>query len=80
MNSRCLLSAVGAAARDGSGVSASKTLHRIDEALVRQEIESAGFKFAAAADFLRNPDDPRDATSSRATFAVDRFVLKFVKP
>ena len=68
------------AAKDGSGVSASKTLHRIDEALVRQEIESAGFKFAAAADFLRNPDDPRDATSSRATFAVDRFVLKFVKP
>ena len=68
------------AAKAGAGVSASKTLHRIDEALVRQEVEAAGFKFVAAANFLRNPDDPRDATSSRATIRVDQFVLKFVKP
>ena len=68
------------AAKAGAGVSASKTLHRIDEALVRQEVEAAGFKFVAAADFLRNPDDPRDATSSRATIRVDAFMLKFVKP
>lgn len=68
------------AAKAGTGSSASKTLHRIDEALVRQEVEAAGFRFVAAADFLRNPDDPREATSSRATFRVDRFVLKFVKP
>ncbi len=68
------------AAKAGSGVSASKTLHRIDEAVVRQEVEAAGFKFVAAADFLRNLDDPRDATSSRATIRVDAFVLKFVKP
>jgi predicted methyltransferase len=68
------------AAKAGSGVSAGPTLHRIDEALVRQEVEAAGFKFVAAADFLRNPDDPREATSSRATFRVDAFALKFVKP
>jgi len=67
-------------AKTGAGVSASRTLHRIDEAVVRQEVEAAGFKFVAAADFLRNPDDPRDATSSRATMRVDEFVLKFVKP
>jgi predicted methyltransferase len=67
-------------AKAGTGVSAGKTLHRIDEALLRQEIEAAGFKFVAAAEFLRNPDDPREATSSRATFRVDAFVLKFVKP
>jgi predicted methyltransferase len=67
-------------AKTGAGVSASRTLHRIDEAVVRQEVEAAGFKFVAAADFLRNPDDPRDATSSRATIRVDEFVLKFVKP
>jgi predicted methyltransferase len=67
-------------AKAGAGVSVSKTLHRIDEALVRQEVEAAGFKFVAAADFLRNPDDPRDATSSRSTVRVDEFVLKFVKP
>jgi predicted methyltransferase len=68
------------AAKAGAGVSGSKTLHRIEEAVVRQEVEAAGFKFVAAADFLRNPDDPRDATSSRATIRVDAFVLKFVKP
>ena len=68
------------AAKAGAGVGVGKTLHRIDEALVRQEVEAAGFKFVAAADFLRNPDDTREATSSRATFRVDAFVLKFVKP
>ncbi|MBI5911706.1 MAG: class I SAM-dependent methyltransferase [Betaproteobacteria bacterium] len=67
-------------AKAGAGVSGSKTLHRIEEVVVRQEVEAAGFKFVAAADFLRNPDDPREATSSRAAFRVDAFVLKFVKP
>jgi predicted methyltransferase len=68
------------AARTGAGVSVGKTLHRIEETVVRQEVEAAGFRFVAAADFLRNPDDPRDATSSRSTVRVDEFVLKFVKP
>ena len=67
-------------AKSGAGASAGKTLHRIEEALLRQEVEAAGFKFADAADFLRNPDDPREATSSRASFRVDAFVLKFVRP
>ncbi len=67
-------------AKAGAGVSVGKTLHRIEESVVRQEIEAAGFKFVAAADFLRNPDDPRDATSSRSPIRVDEFVLKFVKP
>ena len=68
------------AARAGSGLSACTTLHRIDEAALRQEVEAAGFKFVASADFLRNPDDPRDTSSLRATIPVDAFVLKFVKP
>lgn len=67
-------------AKAGAGVSGSKTLHRIEESVVRQEVEAAGFKFVAAADFLRNPDDPRDATSNRSPIRVDAFVLKFVKP
>ena len=67
-------------ARAGAGVSGSKTLHRIEEAVVRQEVEAAGFRFVAAADFLRNPDDPRDATSSRSPIRVDEFVLKYVRP
>jgi predicted methyltransferase len=68
------------AAKPGSGTSAGKTLHRIDEAVVRREVEAAGFEFVASADFLRNPDDPRDASSIRATIPVDAFALKFVKP
>ena len=67
-------------AKPGSGVADSKALHRIDEALVRQEVEAAGFKLVATADFLRNPDDPRDAAPPRAKVRVDEFVLKFVKP
>jgi predicted methyltransferase len=67
-------------AKAGAGASVGNTLHRIDETLVRQEVEAAGFKFVAAADFLRNPDDTRDLTSSRATLRVDAFVLKFTKP
>ena len=68
------------AAKAGTDASVGKTLHRIDEALVRREVEAAGFRFATSADFLRNPEDPREATSSRATFRVDAFALKFVKP
>jgi len=68
------------AAKAGADAGVGKTLHRIDETLVRREVEAAGFKFVASADFLRNPEDPREATSSRATFRVDAFALKFVKP
>ncbi len=68
------------AAKTGADAGVGKTLHRIDEALVRREVEAAGFKFVAAADFLRIPDDPREVTSSRATFRVDAFALKFAKP
>jgi len=69
----------------GLGTSEVRTLHRIDESVVRNEIESAGFELADQAFFLRNPDDtrewnasPREAGELRGT--SDRFVLKFVKP
>ena len=67
-------------AKPGSGAVAGPTLHRIDEALVRQEAEAAGFKLVASADFLRNPDDPREEVTHRAKVRVDEFVLKFQKP
>ena len=44
-------------AKPGDGASVGKTLHRIEEALLKREIEAAGFKLAAA-DFLRHPEDP----------------------
>jgi predicted methyltransferase len=67
-------------ARAGDGTSVSKTLHRIEESTLRKEIEAAGFKLAAEADFLRHPEDPRDAAVFRPQVPVDEFVLKYQKP
>jgi len=68
------------AARAGDGVSVSKSLHRIEESVVIADFQAAGFRYAGHADFLRNPDDPRDKPPFRPTIKIDEFVLKFVKP
>jgi len=72
-------------ARLGAGANDVKTLHRIEEKVVRAEIEKAGFRFRKDAAFLRNPNDTRDwndspgeAGDKRGT--SDRFVLAFEKP
>ena len=67
-------------AKPGVGTSATKTLHRIEESVVRKEVEAAGFRFVASADFLRNPQDSRDVPPFKNTVPNDEFVLKFVKP
>ncbi|MEO9233243.1 MAG: methyltransferase domain-containing protein [Polyangiaceae bacterium] len=76
---------VDASAKSGDGVNDTKTLHRIDENIVKTEVQKAGFTFVSSADFLRNPSDTRDWNSSpkaagdrRGT--EDRFVFKFQKP
>ncbi len=66
--------------RPGTGISESTTLHRVEEALVRREVEAAGFRLAATGDFLRNPGDPRDREEPDPPQRKDEFVLKFVKP
>lgn len=67
-------------AKPGEGVTIAKTLHRIEESALRQEIEAAGFKLVAEGDFLRHPEDPRDAAVFRPQVPVDEFVLKYQKP
>jgi len=67
-------------AKPGEGTSVAKTLHRIEESTLRQEIEATGFKLAAQADFLKHPEDPRDAAVFRPAVPVDEFVLKYQKP
>src|SRR6267154_885733 len=67
-------------AKPGEGISVAKTLHRIEESTLRQEIEAAGFKLVAEGDFLRNPEDPRDAAVFRPQVPNDEFVLKYQKP
>jgi predicted methyltransferase len=64
----------------GADVSVGKSLHRIDEAIVRKELEAASFKFVAAGDFWRVPGDTRDFSSNRPPSPVDAFVLKYQKP
>ena len=78
---------IDSSAKDGSRLADTATLHRIDEAVVKEEVEKAGFKLVAEGKFLRNPDDARDWNSSpgAATKAGkrgqgDRFALKFVRP
>jgi predicted methyltransferase len=72
-------------AKPGTGLADVETLHRIDEAALRKEVEAAGFKLAAEGNFLRAPGDTRDWSASPRTAGEkrgtsDRFVLKYVKP
>ena len=66
--------------RAGTGIAESGTLHRIEEAFLRQEVEAAGFRLVDHGDFLRNPSDPRDKNTPNPPQPKDEFVLKFVKP
>jgi predicted methyltransferase len=67
-------------AKPGDGISVTRTLHRIEEKVLREEIEAAGFKLVAEADFLRNPEDPREEKVFQPKIPVDEFVLKYQKP
>jgi predicted methyltransferase len=70
------------AAKDGSGLDAPDKLHRIDEAVVKQEVESAGFKLVGESNLLRNPADDRTLLVFNPAIRghTDQFLLKFQKP
>jgi predicted methyltransferase len=63
----------------GTGITAGKTLHRIEEAFVVAEVKRAGFVLETEGSFLRNPADSR-ADSSAPPNPTDKFALRFVKP
>jgi predicted methyltransferase len=68
-------------ARTGDGIAVGKSLHRIEESALRREVEAAGFKLVAEADFWHHPEDTRDfSTQPPPDKPVDDFVLKFEKP
>jgi predicted methyltransferase len=67
-------------AKAGSGISAAKSLHRIDEKIVLDEFKQAGFKLEQEGDFLRNPADPREQAFFKMKIPTDKFALRFVKP
>jgi predicted methyltransferase len=71
--------------RPRSGAAETESLHRIEESVVIDEVQAAGFRLDATSDVLRNPADPRDWNDSPRAAGErrgtsDRFVLRFVKP
>jgi predicted methyltransferase len=66
----------------GASATAPTTLHRIDPATVKAQVEAAGFKLEAESPILKNPADPH----TEKVFApdirghTDQFVMKFRKP
>jgi predicted methyltransferase len=67
-------------AREGRGDQDAKTLHRIDKALVIQEVTDAGFKLASEGTMLTRADDTRDFSVTKVRDRSDRFALRFQKP
>ena len=69
-------------ATEGTGTKAAKSLHRIEEAVIIDEITDAGFTLARKGDFLRNAQDDRTKIVFDPAIRgkTDRFVLRFEKP
>jgi len=70
------------AAAAGTGTSETQSLHRIDPASVRAEVEAAGFELDAESTMLARTDDPHalKAFDPAIKGETDRFAYRFVKP
>ncbi len=70
------------AAAAGSGTSDSQSLHRIDPAVVREEVEEAAFVLDAESTMLANAEDKHAVKVFDPAIKgeTDRFVYRFVKP
>jgi predicted methyltransferase len=70
------------AAAAGAGTSAAQSLHRIEPASVRREVEAAGFVLDAESTLLANKDDPHSIKVFDPSIKgkTDRFAYRFVKP
>jgi predicted methyltransferase len=62
------------AAPAGSGVAAARSENRIEDGIVRSEVQAAGFEFVEAADFVSNAISSADRTPG------GQYLLKFRKP
>ena len=68
-------------AKDGAGIEAAKTLHRIEEKFVIQELRRYGLEWTAAIPVLRNPADDRSLSAFDPAIRgrTDRFVHLYRK-
>jgi predicted methyltransferase len=66
----------------GVGMSNTQSLHRIDPATVREEVEAAGFVLDAESTVLANKHDPHSSKVFDPSIKgkTDRFAYRFVKP
>jgi predicted methyltransferase len=69
-------------AEAGSGMRDTDTLHRIDPAIVRKQVEAAGFVYAGESKVLRNPADGHQVKVFDKSIRghTDQFAYKFRKP
>jgi predicted methyltransferase len=70
------------AAAAGAGTSDAQSLHRIDPASVRKEVEAAGFVLDTESTMLAKKDDPHSIKVFDPSIKgeTDRFAYRFVKP
>jgi predicted methyltransferase len=66
----------------GSPAEVTDTLHRIEPATVRREVEAAGFVFESESKVLANPADPHSAGVFDPSIQghTDQFIYKFRRP
>jgi predicted methyltransferase len=70
------------AAAAGTSTSDAQSLHRIEPASVREEVQAAGFVLDAESTLLANKDDRHSIKVFDPSIkgATDRFAYRFVKP
>jgi predicted methyltransferase len=69
-------------AAPGAGATQTSTLHRIEDKVVRREVQAAGFRLEAASNLLRHTADDHSANVETAGIRgkTDQFILKYRKP
>lgn len=82
MKPGAVLGVVDHFAAAGSPRETGGTLHRIDPAIVVEELQTAGFVLDAKSDVLRNMEDDYSLSMSDPSVRgkTDRFVMRFRKP
>jgi len=82
MKPGAILGIVDHVAQSGSPAETGGTLHRIDPAIIRADIEAAGFTFEDESPILRNPEDDhlKNVFDADIRGRTDQVVLRFRKP
>ena len=68
------------AAKAGAGISATNSLHRIEDTALIAEVSKAGFTVDGTSDYLQAPGDPRDQPFFKMDGKPDaKFAVRFIK-